>query len=85
LYRKRTGNLSNQSECIIKCKGGRKMEKRCYECGSKEIEKATIAPDQKGYLTLFAQAVAEVEICEKCGTVIAITGEHPSYKNQQMD
>ncbi|MBO1624748.1 hypothetical protein COE15_03515 [Bacillus cereus] len=61
------------------------MEKRCYECGSKEIEKGTIAPDQKNYLTLFAQTVAEVEICKKCGTVITIKEEHPSYQNQQMD
>ncbi|MEN1934537.1 hypothetical protein AAIE21_02775 [Paenibacillus sp. 102] len=61
------------------------MEKRCYECGSKETEKTTIAPNQKNNLTLFAQTVAEVEICKKCGTVIMIKGEHPSYQNHQMD
>ncbi|PEY41497.1 hypothetical protein CN354_06710 [Bacillus cereus] len=61
------------------------MEKRCYECGSKEIEKATIAANQKNDLTLFAQTVAEIEICKKCGTVITIKGEHPSYHNRQMD
>ncbi|MEY8347565.1 hypothetical protein AALF16_04475 [Bacillus cereus] len=61
------------------------MEKSCYECGSKEIEKATIAPDPKNDLTSFAQTITEVEICKKCGTVITIKGEHLSYHNRQMD
>ncbi|MDM5156213.1 hypothetical protein QUF88_21115 [Bacillus sp. DX1.1] len=60
------------------------MEKRCYECGSKEIEKGTVAPSMESQLTLFAQTVAEIEVCKNCGAVITMKGEHPDYHDKRM-
>ncbi|WP_167332911.1 hypothetical protein [Bacillus gaemokensis] len=56
------------------------MEKRCYECGSQEIEKGTVALNQEGEFILFVQTVAEIEFCKKCGAVLTIKGENPSYQ-----
>ncbi|CAM4036627.1 hypothetical protein BAMA111019_01520 [Bacillus manliponensis] len=59
---------------------GLEMEKKCYSCGCEEFQIGTIATHTENEVMIFTQALAEVQVCVKCGAILTITGEHPHYK-----